>query len=511
MYLIYSNDRNRRATVDKPQTMNQFRIIISLTEETTVQFKVYVDENDTPVVSNVEFCALQEQVVDNHAWIRETLLMYIRDFDTRYDLSKKIALFTSFFSKLVADGVAQLVYNTEGYTQHKHTGDVVLHQETGEKVLCVYCTDKVVIDRPPYRSPSTDVTHIERTFKFHSTKHTVNPLAFSVDNLVNKSDMIVFVGDNDHGVIRTFEQFNELNNDFNIVTTADDYKKHVLALEEDDDEEKTFRCVLVVDPCFIDVALDIIKLKPEKIAAVVCDTYGMYNVSALTLLSVCHSKSIVCVRKLQRNGCFNLGVVDKREQTTESQTSGNGVITMTDDTVVSEYSYVVFIDARMAQIAKIVICLEMAVGIWTITLVHDARDDLVAGHYDYKFFPIFQTEGFFRICQMNKKRALHSIINVLTPFPAIGSMLFDSGIFVTCDKEVAIEYNKKVNAVYYKAVLKEKIKRIEVVVANKAAAYNHVVEIERKVRAVNDELITTVNKKKHTTQLHEIFKQLKIK
>lgn len=493
--------------------MEKFSVAISLTEETTVQFNTHVNESPA-VVSNVEFCALQENVIDNEAWVRETLLVDVRDFDTRYTLSKKIAQHTAFFSKLVDDGIAQLIYSQDPAFYEEFVDrdncSVVVHEETGDQVLLIFFSDIAIVDRPGYASPSTDVEHVEKSFKFHSTKHTVNPVTFSVENLLNKSDMVVFVGFQDKAVIDTFNQFNELNNSSCEVSYTEDYEERVLKLEEEDDDEKLFRCALVVDTASIDVAIEIIKLKPEKIASVVCDTLGLVTREALTLLSLCHSKNILCVRKLHRHGWFNLGVTDKNEQATECPDSGNGIITMTNDTVLGEWSYIVFVDPRMAQIAKLAIGLEMAAEVWTITIVHDARDDLVAEHHDYKFYPIFQTEGFFRLCQMTKKHTIHTVLNVITPFPAVGAMLFDSGIFVTCDVPVALEYNKKVTDIFTKAVKAARTANVERVVKAKSDFYNHVTGVEKCIRAVNNELVDTVNKKKHGEHLHAIFKELKI-
>lgn len=475
--------------------MDDFTLVISFTEETTVQFNVRIGDKP-PVISNVERCAVRKQVFYNESWIRETLLVDIADFDKRYEMANEISAFTYFLFHVI--GASQLVYSTRDgeYTKAGTASSKILtHEETGKQVLCNFYEDVVVIDRPPYPSPVTDVEHIEKAFSFHSTKHTVNPLAFSVDNLINKSDMVVFVGDTDHRVKQTFEKFNSLNNDHCVIRYTDDYEKHVLSLEVEDDEEKTFRCVLVVDNTdFTDVAIEIIEMKHEKIAAVVFDSAGYDDDGTLELLSLCRAKNILCVRKIQRHGWFNLGVIDVSEQTSECHYSGNGVITMTDDTVVPEYSYVVYIDPRMSQIAKLVIGLEMAAEVWAITLVHDARDDLVANHYDYKFFPVFQTEGFFRLCQMNKKHTIHSVLTVVTPFPAIAAMLFDSGIFVTCDVDVALEYNEKINALFNKEIKKQRLKHVEKVVGDKANTYKYVTDIERKIVSVNNEILSTVAK-----------------
>jgi low affinity Fe/Cu permease len=407
-----------------------------------------------------------------------------------------------------------LIYSQDQSLYEQFTGKdncrVLVHEATGDEVLLIFFSDVAITDRRGYTSPSTDVEHIEKSFKFHSTKHTVKPTTFSVENLLNKSDMVVFVGCRGTTLIDTFVESNVLNNSHCGVRCMSDYEEKVMNLEEGDDEEKLFRCALVVDPGSIDVAIEIIKLKPEKIASVVCDTVGLVTREVITLMSLCHSKNIMCVRKLHRYGTFNLGVVDRAEQATDCPDSGNGVITMTNDTVVGEWSYVIFVDPRMVQLSKLVIGLEMAIEVWTITIVHDARDDLVVNHYQYKFYPILQTEGFIRLCQMTTGYTIHTVLTVITPFPSVAAMLFDSGIFATCDTAVALEYNVKVTTLFNKAVKAARMKHVERVVQAKGDAYNHVVGIEKRTRAINNELIDTVNKKKHTKHLCAIFNELKM-
>lgn len=462
------------------------KIIVSVSEECTFQIKTYVGDRES--IANVAFCAIHEQVIDNCPWIRETLLTDVRSFDERYDTAKLISNMVKLFNSELE--IAQVIFHKDGESEYKKIAGESNFERAQIKdgFLCFYENDVVILDRKSFPNPSTDVSHIKQNFEFHSNKHTANPLTFCPENLFNKSDMVTFVGDCPQSIIDTFEKFNELNNDYCIVKSLDEYKEKVLDLEEGDDEEKLFRCALVVDIFSVNLAIDIIREKPEKIGIVVCDTMAVQDKEARNILSLCHSKGIMCVRKAQRHGLFNFGVISKDQQCRDSFHTGNGVITMTNDTVVKEYLYVIFIDPRMAQIARAVLALEMSSEIWCITMIQDAYDHVVSSHHDYKFFPIIQTEGINRIAQMTKKHSIHTAIAVITPFPNVAITLFENGIFSAYDRECLLEYVDNVNRVFDEHVKDVQKKNVSRVVSLKAEAYNSVTEIEKKAKKINAEI-----------------------
>lgn len=470
------------------------KIIISVSEECTFQIKTYVGEHMS--VANVEFCAIKEQVIDNCPWIRETLLTDVRSFDDRYSGAELISDMVDLFNNQQDDGISQVIYHKDGPAEYEKiiaSEKIVVSTPRGHEYLCLYENNVVLLDRTAYPSPNTDVSHLVKNYEFHSNKHTANPMTFSPDNLINKSDMVVFVGGVTAEYLSTFEQHNELGNDHCIVHSLDEYKEKVLALEDDDDEEKLFRCVLVVNTFSVELALEVINERPEKIGCVVCETLCVGDKDARMILSTCHAKGIACVRKAQRHGLFNFGVVD--HQCRDSFHTGNGVVTMTNNTVIDEYLYVIYIDPRMAQIARTVLALEMAVEVWCITLVHDAYDHVVTEHHDYKFFPVFQTEGFHRIAQMTHKHSMHTVIATLSPFPQIASLLFGNGIFATCEKECLVEYVDKVNGVFDNHVKELRKQNVSRIVDLKAQAYNTVSNIEKKAKQINSEIGPAVDRR----------------
>jgi hypothetical protein len=399
------------------------------------------------------------------------------------------------FNEQLYNNVSQVIYDKRGvdeYDKFSASRKTIMRTPKGNVFLCTYEDEPVLLDRPMYPNPSSDVSHVEERYEFHSHKHTANPMTFSPDNLINKSDMVVFVGEPNDDVFITFEGHNALGNDFCVVDSLEGYSEKVLSVEEDDEDEKLFRCVLIVHPGSVDLARVIIQERPEKIGCVVCDTFELSGRDALLILSTCHSKGITCIRKAHRYGWFNFGVVKKEEQSRETFHSGNGVITMTNDVVVGAHLYVIYIDPRMAQITRFVMVMEMASEVWCITLIHDVYDHLVAKHHDYKFFPIFQTQGIHRISEMTCKNSIHTVIATLTPFPQIASTLFMSGIFATCDRSVLTEYVHKVNDIFDKRVKYQQREKISRVVALKLDAYTTITNMERNIKRINTEILPAV-------------------
>lgn len=472
------------------------KIIVSVSEECTFQIKTYIGDKES--IANVAFCAIHEQVIDNCPWIRETLLTDVRSFDERYDAAKLISKMVQIFYNEV--DIAQVVFHKDGKSEYKKiieglSGNGLSGTESNFKraqikdvFLCLYKNEVEIFDRKPFPNPSTDVSHIKHNFEFHSKKHTVNPVTFCPENLFNKNDMVVFVGNCHESIVKTFEKFNEIKNDYCFAKSLNEYEEKVLDLEEYDDEEKLFRCALVVDLYAVDLAIDIINKKPEKIGIVVCDTIEVRDKEARNILSLCYSKGITCVRKAQRHGFFNFGVISKEQQCMDSFHTGNGVITMTNDTVVKEYQYVIFIDPRMAQITRMVLALEMSSEIWCITIIQDAYAHVVSSHHDYKFFPMIQTEGINRITQMSKKRAIHTPMAVLTSFPNVANTLFENGIFSTYDQECLLEYVDNINRMFDEHVKDVQKKNVSRIVSIKAEVYKTVTDIEKKIKKINAEI-----------------------
>lgn len=495
------------------------KIIVSCTEETTFQVKVNVEGATEPAISHVEFCAM-EKFTTTPALVRESLLFDIKSFDDRY----KFAMIVSDMAAVLKDHVTmtQVIYCHDATEYAQYDGSMV-KGDKGE-YLCRYIKTNQPSQRVEYPCISTDVSHIEKSFKFHSHKHTVNPLSFSEDNLINKSDMIVFVGvegGEDSAIFSVFRDHNELNNDWCFVDSAKEYEEKVLSLEDGDDDEKIFRSVLVSDGA-PNLLYDLVNLKHEKVGAVVYDTFSGDVRDTRRLLSLCRTKNITCMRKVQRHGRFNIGVVDKGEQTTESYHTGNAVVTMTNGTILDEYLFVVFIDPRMAQLPKMVIAMEMASETWCITIVQDALDGAVQGHVDYKFFPLFQTEGINRVVMMASKHTLHTPIAMYTDFPSIAIKTVDAGMFTCCFPDKIREYVANVNAIYDEAVAEVGRKNVSRVVDMKLKAYKYVTDVAKKADMINPSIpqgahqmrskgvMRSIVKGKHERGLQQVFNQLKI-
>jgi hypothetical protein len=98
--------------------------------------------------------------------------------------------------------------------------------------------------------------------------------------------------------------------------------------------------------------------------------------------------------------------------------------------------------------------MELCGDVWSITIIHDINAGYTSNLYEYKFFPVFQTETLTHLHKTMKMGIVHTPISFYTKFPAVARMMFDASIFVSCDKDHLIEYVNKVTDVFKNTISK---------------------------------------------------------
>lgn len=451
------------------------RIIITETEETYYQIKV-VTKGTKTTVNNVEICAV-DKILNNKTWTREHFMVHVPKLKDRIYFAGIVQEMTSILHEHEGE-IIQIVYETdvEKFTHLKELGHHSVISENSGMTYWIRDLDNIErLDEhseETYENISGDVSHIDKHFEFHNDKIAQDPLTNCIDHIVNPNNIVVFLGFSEQGpVVREFNNSNYLMNADSIMSDCTD---DVIKSLDDVDENK--KVVLVVSPFRVDDAVDVINILKDRIKTCVYDTDESYE--SVVLLSTCKRYKIFHCKKTHHHKYFNLGVVNDYEKCDDGNPH-NGVITMNSNVWVGNKNFIIFLDPRYADISMCVSTMELCPTVRTISIIHDISERMTKYLYEYKFLPFYQTNGFTDLHRVVKHGLVHSPVAVYTRFPSIARMLFDAGIFVSCDKKHFLKYVDDCNGVFEKYLDENFIHRLKRVIESTklASDMKHKIEL----------------------------------
>jgi hypothetical protein len=398
-----------------------------------------------------------DKALTNRVWVREHFLYDIPSLEDRI----YFAGILQEMIQIIVDSecsIIQIVYETvqERFQQLRQLGFVsVMSEKSGQtfQILeydtCSFQKTNSTDDsnEPAYENISTDIEHIKKYFEFHTKKVTVNQLNNCVDHLVSINDSVLFLGFTESSpMFRTFVQHNYLMKlDYHFVN-------NIVDIQQIQDVEQDKFILVVNNTMDIAKAIEVIKEFKAQIKVVVCDTDDDYF-DSLMLLSTCKRHRILHVKRMQHSCFFNFGVLKRYELCSSNMDEcNNGVVSLNDNVWVSERSYTVFLDPRYADITRVISAMELCNDVWSITVLDDVVKNTMGTLYEYKFMPHFHTEQIMHISKLVKGGNMHTPICFFTTFPAVARILFESSVFVSCEKEHLLQYQKQVSDTFKKAI-----------------------------------------------------------
>lgn len=427
------------------------RIIVTESEETYYTIKVVTGTKQ--VLSTIEMSAI-DKILNDKSWTREQYMYDIPKLDDRIYFAGVLQEMVNIINQYNGE-VVQIVYETDDDKIKEILGLGYIHIICEKSKMRYYIKEiepiTVIQDESPkYENISNDAEHVEKFIEFHTQKIMTGQLKHSDDLLVNIDDVVVFLGFSGKSeMVYTFKKNNYISNlEYFVLNTEEeinDMEKMDCFVSED---YKSTNVILVINEMILDqlTSLDSDVIW-NKVSLVVCDT-NMERESTI-LLSLCKRKHVTHVKKIQYGSWFNFGVFNKYQQCSPMEDNAkNAVITFTEDVWIDKRSFVAFVDPRYANIFRIASAMELSPDVWSISIIHDVFDDVNRNCYEYKFMPYYQSDQIVQLCNVMRKGLFHTPLSVYTKFPAIAKMLFESSIFVSCDKDHFKQYVDNVNEVF---------------------------------------------------------------
>lgn len=476
------------------------RIVVTETEETYYQIKVVT--SDKVALRNVEMNAIDRMLADK-AWVREQFVYDVRDLTERVKYAGVVQEMVSIMYEGDAE-ILQVVYETDidKRVELKNLGFTSVEvEESGMDYFLREITPITQLSsddgEPAYENISTDIEHVHQHMEFHTTKITQDPLLYADEHIVNKDDVVLFLNYGETSqVFRTFLNHNTLLGlEYHLFNTETD-SEQIAKVMEDEELGKNDKFILVTSPFREESEyITIIDKYKSKIKMVVHETD--YSHASVFLLSTCKKYGIAHTKRIQHGAFFNFGVTSEHEKCSKNvDDAKNGLISLNDDVWVSGRSYAVFLDPRYADIKRFINAMELSPDVWTVTVIQDCNDLLSKGMYDYKFFPVYQTENLTSLHKTMKSGLIHTPIAFYTRFPAIATLLFDASIFVSCEKEHLLEYVNKVTDAFKNKINEQFVRHLSKINSAKVMAS----DMRKKVVFVKD----AIQRRNHDKLVHEI-------
>jgi hypothetical protein len=448
---------------------------MTITESSETAYVVHVVVNDQSIKKEVEFVDIT-QFIENKPWVRENFLKDVRKMADRIYFAGVLQEMMSIVVESEGD-IVQVVFEADQsrFSNLRETGHVSV---VSEESKVGYFIKEVGGARPnpyvPYEGTSTDVTHIDKFYEFHTNKIVHDQRSATEFLMVDINDIVVFIGFNPHSdVVYNFRQCNyNLQLDHHVLTDGDDIKKII---------GESSKIILVANQFSVALCTQVVSEFPKSIKLCVCDVDESFG--STMLLSACKRHNILHVRKVHRTAFFNFGVTLRFQRCDDHRDdANNGVITMSEDTWIEDRSFIIYMDPRYADIVRCVDIMECADNVWAITIIHVVRDDVCDKLYEYTFKPTYQTKNINHLCNVARAGQIHTVLAVYTKFPNIANRLADSSVFVTCDKEKLLEYNNNVTAIFKARIKGAFVRHINYI--NNAKAITN--QMKKKVELVKD-------------------------
>ena len=505
-------DQNQNQNMTVPS-----RIIITESEETYYSIKVVT--GDKEVNSTIELSGI-DKLLNNKSWTREHFMYDVKKLDDRIYFAGVLQEMVKIIEQYQGE-VVQIVYETDPdqIKKVRELGHLHIISEESKMTYYIKEIEPVAIlndEIPQYDNISNSVEHVEKFYEFHTQKVMAAQLKHCDDHLVNLDDVVLFIGFAESSqMVKVFKYYNYISKlEYHILNDEENFKNIPKLDCFNHEDYGTTKMILVVNEMVLDQFLPICEnLNWNKISLVVCDT-NMERESTL-LLSHCKRHEVTHVKKIQYGAWYNFGVLNTYQQCEpHSDNAHNGVITFTDEVFVDRRIYVVFVDSRYANIYRIANALELCKDIWSISMIHDIFDDLVKNYYDYKFMPVYQTDQIVKLCNLMKRGLFHTPLAVFTRFPAIARVMFESSIFVSCDRDHFKKYIANINDVFDQKIKRQFELHVGVINAAKTIASDRKKKIdlvrEAQVKSVNKKVLHDIVYNKQEKLLEQTLKQLKI-